>query len=42
MMQQVLETFWSLGMKILIQEFISESEGRDVRPWSWDSGSSPR
>jgi ribosomal protein S6--L-glutamate ligase len=31
MMQQVLETFWSLGMKILIQEFISESEGRDVR-----------
>ena len=31
MMQQVLETFWSLGMKILIQEFIEESEGRDVR-----------
>ncbi len=31
MMQQVLETFWSLGMTILIQEFIEESEGRDVR-----------
>lgn len=31
MMQQVLETFWSLGMQILIQEFIEESEGRDVR-----------
>jgi ribosomal protein S6--L-glutamate ligase len=30
-MQQVLETFWSLGMNILIQEFIEESEGRDVR-----------
>lgn len=31
MMQQVLETFWSLGMNILIQEFIEESEGRDIR-----------
>jgi ribosomal protein S6--L-glutamate ligase len=31
MMQQVLETFWSLGMQILVQEFIEESEGRDVR-----------
>ena len=31
MMQQVLETFWSLGMTILIQEFIEESEGRDIR-----------
>jgi len=30
-MQQVLETFWSLGMNILIQQFIEESEGRDVR-----------
>ena len=29
--QQVLETFWSLGMNILIQEFIGESEGRDIR-----------
>ncbi|HXH29087.1 MAG TPA: RimK family alpha-L-glutamate ligase, partial [Candidatus Polarisedimenticolia bacterium] len=29
--QQVLETFWSLGMNILLQEFIEESEGRDVR-----------
>jgi ribosomal protein S6--L-glutamate ligase len=29
--QQVLETFWSLGMNILIQEFIEESEGRDIR-----------
>jgi ribosomal protein S6--L-glutamate ligase len=29
--QSVLETFWSLGMNILIQEFIEESEGRDIR-----------
>ena len=29
--QQVLETFWSLGMNILVQEFIEESEGRDIR-----------
>jgi ribosomal protein S6--L-glutamate ligase len=29
--QQVLETFWSLGMNILVQEFIEESEGRDLR-----------
>jgi len=27
----VLETFWNLGMNILVQEFIEESEGRDVR-----------
>ncbi len=29
--QQVLETFWALGMNILVQEFVEESEGRDVR-----------
>ena len=29
--QQVLETFWSLGQNILVQEFIEESEGRDIR-----------
>ncbi|PYT16550.1 MAG: 30S ribosomal protein S6--L-glutamate ligase [Acidobacteria bacterium] len=27
----VLETFWNLGMNILVQEFIEESEGRDIR-----------
>lgn len=29
--QQVMETLWSLGMTVLVQEFIEESEGRDVR-----------
>src|SRR6185503_4818159 len=29
--QQVVETLWSLGMTVLVQEFIEESEGRDVR-----------
>ena len=29
--QQVTETLWSLGMTVLVQEFIEESEGRDVR-----------
>ena len=29
--RQVLETFWRLGMNILVQEFIEESEGRDIR-----------
>lgn len=29
--QQVMETLWSLGVTVLIQEFIEESEGRDVR-----------
>jgi ribosomal protein S6--L-glutamate ligase len=29
--QTVLETFSSLGMNILIQEFVEESEGRDIR-----------
>jgi len=27
----VLETFWNLGMHILVQQFIEESEGRDIR-----------
>ena len=29
--RQVLETFWGLGMNVLVQEFIEESEGRDIR-----------
>lgn len=29
--QTIVETFASLGMNILIQEFIEESEGRDIR-----------
>jgi ribosomal protein S6--L-glutamate ligase len=29
--QQVMETFWSMRINVLIQEFIEESEGRDVR-----------
>lgn len=29
--RQILETFWGLGMNILVQEFIEESEGRDIR-----------
>ena len=28
---QVLETFWGLGINILVQEFVEESEGRDIR-----------
>ncbi|MFQ5878135.1 MAG: RimK family alpha-L-glutamate ligase [Acidobacteriota bacterium] len=28
---QVMETFWRLGMNVLIQEFVEESEGRDIR-----------
>lgn len=31
MVQQVMETFWSLRLTVLIQEFVEESEGRDVR-----------
>jgi ribosomal protein S6--L-glutamate ligase len=27
----VLDTLWSLGQTILIQEFVAESEGRDIR-----------
>jgi len=27
----MLDTFWSLGQEILLQEFVSESKGRDVR-----------
>ena len=29
--QSVMDTLWSLGQSILIQEFISESEGKDIR-----------
>ena len=29
--QQVVETLWSLGVGVLIQEFVEESEGRDIR-----------
>lgn len=29
--QQVVETLWSLGVNVLIQEFVEESEGRDIR-----------
>jgi ribosomal protein S6--L-glutamate ligase len=29
--EQVVETLWSLGMTVLVQEFVEESEGRDVR-----------
>jgi ribosomal protein S6--L-glutamate ligase len=29
--QGILDTFWSLGQEIVLQEFIRESEGRDVR-----------
>ena len=29
--EQVMESFWSLGVTVLIQEFVEESEGRDVR-----------
>lgn len=29
--QTILDTFWQLGQEILVQEFISESKGRDVR-----------
>jgi ribosomal protein S6--L-glutamate ligase len=29
--QQVMETFWSMRLNVLIQEFIEESEGRDIR-----------
>jgi ribosomal protein S6--L-glutamate ligase len=29
--QSVLDTLWSLGQTILIQEFVSESEGKDIR-----------
>jgi ribosomal protein S6--L-glutamate ligase len=29
--QSVLDTLWSLGQTILIQEFVAESEGRDIR-----------
>jgi ribosomal protein S6--L-glutamate ligase len=29
--QGILDTFWDLGQEIVLQEFIRESEGRDVR-----------
>lgn len=29
--QSILETFWDLGQEIVLQEFIRESKGRDVR-----------
>lgn len=29
--QQVVETLFSIGMTVLVQEFVEESEGRDVR-----------
>jgi ribosomal protein S6--L-glutamate ligase len=29
--QSVMDTLWSLGQTILIQEFVSESEGKDIR-----------
>jgi len=29
--QQVMETFWSMRLTVLIQEFVEESEGRDIR-----------
>jgi ribosomal protein S6--L-glutamate ligase len=29
--QGILSTFWELGQEILVQEFIRESKGRDVR-----------
>src|SRR5213593_1292270 len=29
--QSVLDTLWSLGKTILIQEFVAESEGKDIR-----------
>ncbi|MGB0652733.1 MAG: ATP-grasp domain-containing protein, partial [Thermoplasmatota archaeon] len=29
--ESILQTFWSLGQVILLQEFIQESKGRDVR-----------
>jgi ribosomal protein S6--L-glutamate ligase len=29
--EQVVETLWSLGMTVLVQEFVEESEGRDIR-----------
>ena len=31
MAEQVVETLWSLGMTVLVQEFVEESEGRDIR-----------
>jgi ribosomal protein S6--L-glutamate ligase len=30
-LESILHTLWSLGQNILIQEFVAESEGRDVR-----------
>jgi ribosomal protein S6--L-glutamate ligase len=30
-MQGILDTFWDLGQEIVLQEFIRESQGRDVR-----------
>jgi ribosomal protein S6--L-glutamate ligase len=29
--QTILDTFWDLGQEIVLQEFVAESEGRDVR-----------
>lgn len=29
--QSTLESFWSLGQDIILQEFVSESKGRDIR-----------
>ncbi len=30
-MQSILDTFWDLGQEIVLQEFIRESKGRDIR-----------
>ena len=29
--QTILDTFWDLGQEIVLQEFVAESKGRDVR-----------
>ena len=29
--QSILDTFWDLGQEIVLQEFIRESKGRDIR-----------
>ncbi len=31
MVQQVMETFWGMKLTVLMQEFVEESEGRDIR-----------
>ena len=30
-MQTIVDTFWDLGQEIVLQEFVAESKGRDVR-----------